>query len=182
MNKNYEKWCEQLLDTGKGNRLINFKESKQRSLEILYPEMNKLFDLVISGKPVQFFDFPNNNDLDNESNETLSKQYIIDCFSKSVHDNMVLPYKKDISTSSVLKNLKKVSNTMINEKGINTLYIAFGFLNWKESENSNIIFKSPLILLPIQLENSSLMSPFYMKLFDFGRVVMHERDYFLFEK
>ena len=40
----------------------------------------------------------------------------------------------------------------LNEKGINTLYLAFGFIEWYESPNSDQKMLSPILLLPVNLE------------------------------
>ncbi len=38
------KWADLLLDTGKRNNLINFKDSKQGTIEIVAPDFNILFE------------------------------------------------------------------------------------------------------------------------------------------
>ena len=51
-----EKWCEKLLDTGKWNRLINFKESKLRTIDILAPDTQSVFNKVESGDTLYFYE------------------------------------------------------------------------------------------------------------------------------
>ena len=51
-----------------------------------------------------------------------------------------------------VNSIKRLSRTAATEKGINTLYLAIGFLEWVESENSDNKILSPLLLLPIELE------------------------------
>lgn len=50
--------------------------------------------------------------------------------------------------------LYRHAETAEQEKGVNILYLAVGFLTWFESENSQIEFESPLILLPVDLKRS----------------------------
>ena len=42
----------------------------------------------------------------------------------------------------------------LNEKGVNTLYLAFGFLEWFESDDSDKPLFAPLVLLPLEIEKS----------------------------
>lgn len=51
-----------------------------------------------------------------------------------------------------LKAIHQLANQSINEKGINTLFAAFGFLEWFESSDSDTILHAPLILLPVCLD------------------------------
>ena len=56
--------------------------------------------------------------------------------------------------SSSLARIKSRDTTMSEEKGLNTLYLSLGFLRWNDpasSDRSNS-FKSPLILIPIRLD------------------------------
>ena len=49
-------------------------------------------------------------------------------------------------------SIKRLAKTASTEKGINTLYLAIGFLEWVESENSDKKILSPLLLMPVELE------------------------------
>ncbi len=51
-----------------------------------------------------------------------------------------------------LRKLKSYVKTDIQESGVNTLHIAFGFLEWYESRNSDRKLLSPLLSLEINLE------------------------------
>ena len=44
-----------------------------------------------------------------------------------------------------------MSRSALNEKGVNTLFLAIGFVEWVESENSDEKILSPLLLLPIEI-------------------------------
>ena len=37
-----------------------------------------------------------------------------------------------------ISGIKRLARTALNEKGINTLFLAFGFIEWVESENSDL--------------------------------------------
>ena len=46
---NLSRWAELLLDLGKGNNLVNFKDVKLKTVEILLPEMETLFEKADHG-------------------------------------------------------------------------------------------------------------------------------------
>lgn len=62
-----------------------------------------------------------------------------------------------------LNNIRLKAKTFSDEKGVNTLFVAFGFLKWKESDDSNIYIKSPLVLLPVILKRENVNEPYWME-------------------
>lgn len=55
------------------------------------------------------------------------------------------------------------ARTCIEEQGVNTLFLALGFLHWYESDASDTVRKAPLLLLPVNLERSSSKEAFNLK-------------------
>ena len=51
-----EKWAEMLLDTGKRNNLISFKDTKTSSVEILLPSAKDLFGKSDSSISFEVYD------------------------------------------------------------------------------------------------------------------------------
>ena len=54
--KKLEKWANLLLDTGKRNNLINFKDTKASTVEIVLPSSEELFEKVDSSASFEVFD------------------------------------------------------------------------------------------------------------------------------
>ena len=165
MNPIFDKWCEKLLDTGKGNRLINYKESKARTVSIIIPDSQDVFEMVSQGQTIAFYDIDGyierlkqrtDKDMLDEVLASLTKDKLINDISRLLKKHEVLSYKKDIPLKKVLKNLRKIATTSLNEKGINILYMAFGFLTWKEKEAPFETFTSPLVLIPIKMESDAV--------------------------
>ncbi len=50
------KWAELLLDTGKRNNLINFKDTKSGTAEILLPDFYTVFEKVEKGGRLEVYD------------------------------------------------------------------------------------------------------------------------------
>ena len=166
MQKIFDKWTEKLLDTGKGNKLINFKDSKLRTLEMLSPEIDDLFNVVSNGTILSFYDTDDYLKRFKDEEQELSVEDVKNSLEGNVSANQIFAYKKGFSLKSILRTIKKVSKESVVEKGINILYLAFGFLNWKENENTNINFSSPLVLLPVKLENEIIGQPYELSLYE----------------
>ncbi len=69
-------------------------------------------------------------------------------------DLQSLLYPPDLEAR--LRTLRKNSETSIQDSGTNILYLNLGFLEWYESNNSDIPHLAPLFTLPVQLEQSKL--------------------------
>lgn len=180
--KKLESWANKLLDTGKRNNLINFKDTKNGTVEIIIPNPEVLFSKVESKTSFELFDpkiiedddleFQEENDND-ESIENADKKerYIKDYSSKIKKHNMILGYNEWSNVISVIKKIDKKSKTIIEETGVNVLYLAFGFVCWKESENAQSVYRAPIILAPVSFKNESAISPYYMQMSDDDLVV-----------
>lgn len=147
-------WKKLLLDFGKRNRLINFKETKRSNVKITMPSYKNLFDLIVAQEKNQNFPFP--------------KMVTVDEDGEEVYDTVVTG---DMETTKSLDELQKTLKalrykaiTSIQEQGINTLFLAFGLLKWTESDDSDKILTSPLILVPVKLIQKSLTSPYVLSL------------------
>lgn len=169
-----ENWKKQLLDLSKRNNLLNFVKSRRGSLHIIYPGFAELFNALLNGKELRFAK-PSEQD---EYEAFLEEdEYHKTPFSvKSDREDL----KDEIAA---LKNLKRRSKTIIEEQGINVLHIAFGLVRWKEFENSEEYFTSPLLLMPVSLQINSVVDPFTLSIYEDDIIVnptlshKFEKDY-----
>ena len=51
----------------------------------------------------------------------------------------------------------------IEEQGVNTLFLALGFLHWYEDDSAEAVRKAPLVLLPVSLERSGAKDAFTLR-------------------
>lgn len=143
-----EIWQNKLLDLGKRNRLLNYRETKRSTLRIITPEIYEFWDSFVKNeKPLEF---PFYDDIEDEEEPTLFA---------SVETNQSI---KDMQKT--LRNLRDKAKTATEEQGINVLYLSFGFLEWNESKDSEQYFRSPLILVPVILTVESISSPYILSL------------------
>lgn len=62
----------------------------------------------------------------------------------------------DVELEKILQNLAKTSRAMIEETGVNTLYLVFGFLEWYETGKPETPHLAPLILVPVTLKKGTI--------------------------
>jgi len=143
-----EIWKNKLLDLSKRNRLMNYKETKRSSLQIINPDCISLWNsFVKEEKPLEFPYY------DEYSLEIESSSY-------EVQTN------QDVKEmQKTLRNLRDKTKTIKEEQGVNILYLStFGFLKWTESVDSDYLFSSPIILVPVTLTVESISSPYILSL------------------
>ena len=57
-----------------------------------------------------------------------------------------------------LRRIGEQAQVSLEELGINTLFLTLGMLHYRESRDSDIVLKAPLVLVPVQLERKSARS------------------------
>lgn len=159
-----ESWANKLLDTGKRNNLINFKDTKSSTIEIVYPEVQSIFEKVESSSSFEIFD-PKFEETENEaeaktdeiSDEESKKRFVSTYSPKIKKHNQVLVYSKATNPLATIKNIDKKAVTAIEENGVNVAYMVFGFIHWEE-------YAAPILLAPISFRNDSAITPYYIEM------------------
>lgn len=66
-------------------------------------------------------------------------------------DNKIQTLMLEKTLNSMMSNINNISKSALKESGVKTLYVCFGFLQWRESEASDINLHSPILMLPVDL-------------------------------
>lgn len=140
-------WKNRLLDLGKRNKLLNYRDTRKTSLRITKPEIFNLWEsFVVKEQPLKFPLWKE------EIGEAVVKQEEADVITNQ-------PVKE---LQSVLRGIRSKARTFMEEQGVNSLYLSFGFLRWSEKAESQQQFDAPLILVPVILNWESITSPFVL--------------------
>ena len=157
LDKLIDNWKKKLLDLGKRNRLINFKPESKSVLRLTKPSMDVIWSKII------------------EKNGSIKFPYIPDKNDEIDEEEIVLPEYKygEVSTNlkpkdaqRILRRLRKNYRTIAEEQDVNVLYLTFGILEWKESQTSKQKLYSPLLLVPVSLEQQTINSPIILEATD----------------
>ncbi len=145
----------QLLDLGKRNRLLNFKDTGLKTLKLLNKNTEEIFRGIKNAKEFPVFnadkalmEFHKVNHIE-ETPINYSEELVYEVCAPLLNKE-ILCYKKGYSLDKTLKSLCKDFKFSLQEKGINSLYLSFGFIKYKEED---IEFLAPLLLIPIELDN-----------------------------
>lgn len=163
--KKLEQWANLLLDTGKRNNLINFKETKASTVEVLLPDTETLLAKAESSASFEVFQpklQPQNEEALEYSNQLSRSEYLAACSGKIRRSNQILLYNPWNDPVAALKNIHKKAASAIEETGVNVAYISFGFIHWKEHDGSS--YRAPILLSPVILSNTSAIHPYHVKM------------------
>ena len=166
--KEIDIWKKKLLDLGKRNNLINYKDTKSSTLEILHPSFDISFDKITNSSSIQIFDDKLNesDDIFSDDKNEMDREEYLSHFINRVPQSQLLVFNHGQKTKRILKSLMKKALDSITERGVNILYVAFGFMVWKDNDDSNIEYKAPLLLVPITISNDAVNKPYYIHHFD----------------
>lgn len=166
--KEIDIWKKKLLDLGKRNNLINFKDSKSTTLEILSPSFSAAFKRITSVSSAQIYDdiYDDLEDILNEGKEIIDKEEYIKNHKNRVPANHLLLFNPYQRPKRILRSLMRKANDSLTERGVNILYISFGFVSWKEKTDPTTEYKAPLLLVPITITNDAYNKPYFIHLFD----------------
>lgn len=188
MNKLLDIWADKLLDTGKRNNLINFKDTKSSSAEVVVPDCERLFSRCSEGndfyiydpKIVEEDDPADVSEEETEEQKQLNREEFISRYSRNIkRDNQVLVYAQTPNPMTAVKNIAKRARQTMDETGINVSYLAFGFMRWKESRDSNVFYNTPLLLVHIRINGGTVKEPIQIEISDDDVVVNPTFDYLL---
>jgi hypothetical protein len=119
-------WKDRLADLSKRNRLLYFKKDKPPTVEFSNPEsISILFEALKGEKP---------RPLPVDELETR---------------------QMEAERTKFLKKLRKEANSLLKEKGVNSLFVAIGSLTWNVAEKSKELISSPILLIPVELRKTS---------------------------
>jgi hypothetical protein len=174
-----EKVRMRLLDLTSRNKLLKFNHNSQYALRVIDETPNHLAGSILSGSGVYFDSVPTPDEKEllgagfcklTESNEKVAVNPgaekwaahlgIDTSYSLPLSSQTDAKKHQDDAIQTLIfepelnKKLKKISNLArisMSETGANMLYMAFGFLQWKESGEQSTQRSAPLFLIPVEL-------------------------------
>jgi hypothetical protein len=153
-----------LIETGRRNRLIHAPRGSRRSraLAIASGDADQIFKtLVRRSKSLPFL----------VTGEVAEVQREPDCLKTPRLVASRASYQNGLQTSlppellhKRLHAIHRDAKTAEEERGVNVLFLALGFLRWYEDETSDLPSHAPLILLPVILARDAKRATFVVKM------------------
>lgn len=163
--RKYGLWKERLLDLTARNRLLNFRSTRVSTIQISSPGSADLYDrLAVREKSLTFPLYQGKTVVSLVDEDDDDKGSMADAPYK------VLP--GDIETTKIPPDLEKslfrlaaLARSSKEERGINTLYLALGMLEYQPQIGAGVQ-KSPLFLVPVDLKREDRLHPYVLSPFD----------------
>ena len=172
-----------LLDLSMRNRLLNFRPNKARSIRVIDEVPREIYDiLVLNEKTMGFLPTPEatTDKFPEEDGETLFKEPSENGAASSQDEVSTLwklpPPPEQLANKHVdrflqttlepeplqkrLFYINQQARSVFEEQGYTVLFLAIGFLEWKESGESIELRRAPLVLVPVELERASVHRSF----------------------
>lgn len=163
-----------LVETGTRNRLIHVNRSAKRAnaLDILGERSADLFDLLrLQGKRMRFL--ARDEAEGGETDEAGTEEPMLALGMDEAPDgaDQAARYRDLYLETRLgpealqrrLLTLHTDARTAEEEQGVNILYLALGFLRWYESDSSEVLRESPLILMPVELVRDDRRATFDLR-------------------
>ncbi|MCH9027043.1 MAG: DUF3320 domain-containing protein [Proteobacteria bacterium] len=176
-----EKARKELLDLGLRNSLLNYRARSNR-IDVIDELSDQVYKMLVTdGKKMCFVPLPGEKidkmDEDlflslSESDQDWSTIFAEDeeqdqqstvGIAARYTDNKLQTRLASESLHARLLKIYRAARTFLEEQGVNTLYLAIGFLHWYDANSSEIVRKAPLILVPVELSRKSAKSRFWVK-------------------
>ncbi len=163
-------WKERLLDLSLRNRLLNFRESRDRTVLLDTPELHLLDDRIVSGEVLSLeprVELDENDPRVAELLKTRGADYLIRAERlELLKSGRVLTKHTDDDLSHRLVATFRAARTEVEETGSSTLHIAMGMLRWLEVGASGPPRLAPILLYPVELVRPTARARLRMRLRD----------------
>ena len=148
------RWRNNLIDLTRRNPLLILKPNHTSYLEIVRPDLAKVYEhLLIQGKSWSFH-FP-------PEVAKSTKKHDAAKGAPAPRANELLTSEADRAVLvKILTNLYRRAVADFRERGLHILHLALGVLEWRDEDDE--VFHSPIVLVPVKLERVSLQEPFQL--------------------
>ena len=169
-----KRWKNKLIDLSKRNRLLNFKPTKASTVRIIDELPPEVFhQLINEEKAMKLLPHSSSSsENDNAEADKVEEHVPFQAQEFQSYDKESLEEKHsdtNLQTNLTEKGLDKnllriysIANSVMEEQGYNALFLAVGFIEWYESEDSEVPLYSPIMLLPVELSRKNVKSPFLL--------------------
>ncbi|AMD17277.1 DNA helicase [Methanobrevibacter sp. YE315] len=160
IEREFKNLRKELLDLTLRNQLLNFK-SRAKTLTIVNQSPTNLFQTLVLQENKMYF-------VANKKDKKEDKSSVWDHipFDLSMFSEGDKKLATDLTPKELQKRLYYINNqakTMLQEQGYNILYLAIGFLEWKDKSKPRQKNNAPLVLIPVSMERKKVGESFNLE-------------------
>ncbi len=143
-----------LIDISNRNKLVSFRPTKKACIEVAFPKISELYAQLTEGEE--------------ELRLQLGVEYLVKGIrskqkrpgaepqhvtrpdaERALQQGQILCRHDEGDLDARADYIRREAKAVLDETGINHLYLALGFLRWRESDDSEQDRRAPLLLIPI---------------------------------
>jgi very-short-patch-repair endonuclease len=173
-----KRWQERLIDVSKSNPLLGLNRSRAAKLEVEAPDLTKIAKVLLSESgsiKLPFVQKKAKKLIQVDEDPTIdAEEYVL-------HEgdiNFAYPNLGDLRRKT--RKIFDYSRLTLSERGVNTLYLAIGCLEWSDSMMGKS--ESPLIMIPCELEYKGASKPLGLIMADEDVIMNPAIRYYLKER
>jgi very-short-patch-repair endonuclease len=158
LDKRLTTWRDELINLSRTNRLLYFRHTKTASLEIGETSPQRILERLDGPSSSNWWEFffpPGEDDPPREPRAT----------------ELRAADKTSAEVSSALRLLERKANQDFVDKGLWTLYLGVGFVEWIDSQDEGKTIQSPILLVPVTFSRASTQEPFRLRRVDEDAVI-----------
>ncbi len=162
------RWLHKLIDLSRRNRQLYFRITKTSTVKLIKPSYQEIYDVLVNKRRKMTIIYRDINNLNKPKKDFTEVEPEDDPlkYNKPLKSGEILTDKEDKDLYKSLRTLLSRSRSSFQEQGVNVLFLAMGFLEWKDTNFAEALNRSPLILIPVLLEKISLLKPYKIEFFD----------------
>ncbi|MBQ7364085.1 MAG: DUF4011 domain-containing protein [Clostridia bacterium] len=183
IQQSFDTFASRLLDQSRSNRMIHYRTSARQTLDLIDPSPSDLFEAIVTrGRELSF-----RRPIDRKSApRTYTLLSLLSALNHPVEVTVGdIGYRGDYQKAfDALTHMRRRNRLAHEEQGCHILYLVFGFVIWqdgKRSQDGNLRVKSPLLLVPVTLNQTHPSAPFTVKKTD-DDIVVNPALAFMLEK
>lgn len=169
------RWTQKLLDLSLRNRLLNVRDTKQ-VIPIACSDIAVLEDKIAADESLSLN--PLSGLLGEKDLHDIAmlrtgevKNEIKTLLDRELGQRRLWTMLSPVEMARRLTGLYRQSRTDLEEGGVNTLFLAVGFLEWKMTERDPKSYSAPILLIPVRLQRKSIVEGIRISRIDEDTVV-----------
>lgn len=157
------RWKQKLIDQTLRNPLLNFRPTKVTTISVVDEKPTEVFRILhVNGKPMTFKPSTAKSAHTTSQAKEFERQDRSELQSKHLDTELQTELQLETLNTNLLKIYRK-STELFEEQGFSSLCLSLGVIEWCDSNDSEIILKAPLILVPVQLLREGAGTKFTLK-------------------
>ncbi len=162
IKKEFENLRNELLDLTLRNQLLNFK-TRARTITISNQSPINIYQILVLQNNKMYFVANKKEKKEEKSGFSIWDHAPFD-LSRFTDGDKTL--STDLTPNELQKRLFYINNqakTMLQEQGYNILYLAVGFLEWRDNTKPKQVNHAPLVLIPVAMERKKVGKSFNLE-------------------